>query len=254
MQLVIDIGNSNVVIGIYKQGKWQQIWRIPTTLSAPTLFYKMQINNRLLEAGIPVHDIHQVVISSVVPPLTEPLKELCLQLFGKEPIQVGPDIYPLLPLEILNPYEIGTDLVANAMAAKYLFKKDCIVVDFGTALTFTTINQAGKILGVSIAPGLKTAIGALVSKTAQLPEVPLKIPHSKLGINTETAIQTGVLVGYVGLVRYLLESIRSEVGNQFIAIATGGLSSILTPLQNDFEVIDLNLTLNGLRVIGDLIE
>ena len=254
MQLVIDIGNSNVVIGIYKQGKWQQIWRIPTTLNAPSLFYKMQINNHLLEANILVQEIQQIVISSVVPPLTEPMQDLCLQIFGREPLVVGPEIYPHIPLEILNPYEIGADLVANAVAAKHLFQKDSIIVDFGTALTFTTVNQAGKILGVSIAPGLKTAIGALVSKTAQLPEVPLKMPASILGINTETAIQTGVLTGYVGLVRHLLQSIRAEIGHQYIAIATGGLSSILTPLKEDFEAIDPNLTLNGLRVIGDCLK
>ena len=169
---------------------------------------------------------------------------------GIKPILITPSTYPKIEIQIDNPLEIGTDLVANAVAAHHQFNRDCIIVDFGTALTFTTINKEGHLLGVSIVPGLKTAVRALFSKTAQLPEVPMEIPDSALGKNTVHAIQSGIFYGYTGLVINMLSSIRKEVGQQYIAIATGGLSSSIPNLNSYFETIDPNLTLNGIRIIA----
>jgi type III pantothenate kinase len=159
-----------------------------------------------------------------------------------------------LPIDILNPFEIGSDLVANAAAAHFKYKKACIVVDFGTALTFTTISSTGKILGVSIAPGLKTAIRSLSQNTAKLFDVPLVMPTSALGKNTVTAIQSGILIGYEGLVRNMVLKIREEVQEECHAIATGGLSSIISPLHDFFHAVEPNLTLDGLRMIGEKIK
>ena len=255
MQLIIDIGNSNIVAGVYAQNSWLNIWRMPTTIDREALmFYELQLRNYMLEADLSPNEVEQIVVSSVVPDLYETFEALSLQLFGKPAIIVGPEFYPKIDLQIDRPDEIGTDLLANAMAAKDMYKCDAIITDFGTALTFTTVTAKGHILGVAIAPGLKTAINALYESTAQLPEVPLSLPESPVGKNTTHAIQSGVLIGYVGLVKHMIHSIRQEVGEEYKAIATGGLSSILHPLEEVFDVIDPNLTLNGLRIIGEYIR
>lgn len=254
MFCAIDVGNSNAVIGIHDGQFWQQVWRLPTVQEETLMFYEVSMANLLLDAGIEASAIHKIVLSSVVPSLTGVFVALCQTLFQKTPIIVGPDIYPALPLRIDRPHEIGADLVANAMAVFTTYERDCIVIDFGTALTFTIVNQKGHILGVAIAPGLKTAVYSLFQKTAQLPEVPLELPQSAVGTNTVEAIQSGTLIGYVGLVRHVLATIRAELGEQYIAVATGGLSSILHPLRHDFTAVDQHLTLNGLRLIGIKME
>lgn len=255
MQLIIDIGNSNVVIGIFGHDEWQKIWRLPTTVDRGALmYYEMQLSNYMLEADLSPGSINQIILSSVVPDLYETFEKLSIQLFGQSALIVGPDIYPLIDLQIDRPDEIGTDLLANAIAAKDLYKNDAIVIDFGTALTFTTLTAEGHILGVAIAPGLKTAINSLYESTAQLPEVPLELPATPIGKNTAHAIQSGVLIGYVGLVKHMVQRIRNEVGAEYQTIATGGLSSILHPLEQIFDIIDPKLTLQGLRIIGDYVK
>lgn len=255
MLLAIDIGNSNVTFGFYHEQKWKHVWRLPTrTDREAPMYYQVQLSQRLLEAGISPSNVRQLILSSVVPDLISVFEHLSRHLLQQEALTLQHDIYHKLELKIDRPNEIGTDLLANAAAAFYLYGKDSIVVDFGTALTFTTVNARGHILGVSIVPGLKTAISALFQKTAQLPEVPLELPDSAIGKNTVHAIQTGVLIGYVGLVRHMLRAIRSELGEHYQAIATGGLSSILHPLRNDFVQINPNLTLDGLRLIAESID
>lgn len=252
MLLAIDIGNSNVVLALYNGKNWQNLLRTATLPDQTALYYKKAIVDHFLESRLSIHQVDKIVLSSVVPELREVFIPLLFELFKKEAIVVGPAIYDQLPLEILRPDQIGTDLVANAMSVFTRFKKDCVVVDFGTALSFTIVNKEGKIEGINIAPGLKTAVKALVGNTAQLPEIPLRMPESAIGKDTITAIQSGILIGYVGLVRHQLTSIRKELGEQYIAVATGGLSRILTELEDDFEVVDRNLTMEGLRYIAAL--
>ena len=254
MLVAIDIGNSNVSLAINQDDKWIHFWRYPTIHNESPLFYSLKISDHLLETDIDVHEVKKIVLSSVVPPLTPVFEAILPDLFPAPLIKVEPNIYSKITLKIDNPNEIGTDLIANAVAANFIYKKDCIVVDFGTALTFTTVTKAGELLGVAIAPGLKTSIAALFSKTAQLPEVPLKLPKTPVGKNTIHAIQSGILIGYVGLVKHMLAGIRKEVGEHFIAIATGGLSSILHPLKAEFEAIDVKLTMEGLKIIGENIN
>lgn len=255
MLLAIDIGNTNVTFGLAQGGEWKHTWRLPTMADGEALlYYEVQVTNFLLENDIAAVEVEQTVISTVVPALRSTFEELAYHLFRTQPILVGPDIYPRLRLQIARPDELGTDLYANAVAAHYLFQRDCIITDFGTALTFTTVTAAGELLGVSIAPGLKTAISALFQKTAQLPEVPLELPASAVGKNTVHAIQSGILIGYVGLVRHILQAIRAELGPQYVAIATGGLSSILHPLKDEFYAVEPNLTLDGLRLIGEQVK
>lgn len=254
MVLVLDIGNSDITIGLFDQEELKHVWRIPAVAERPELFYGIKFRDYFLEAGLPITAVEKIVLSSVVPNLTGKITNVTVSLFEKNPIVLGPDVYSKLPIEVLNPYEIGSDLVANAVAAHNLFSKNCIVIDFGTALTFTTISGQGKILGVAIAPGLKTAIRALSQNTAKLFDVPLEQPQSALGKNTVHAIQAGILLGYEGLVKSMIERIRNELNDSEIAtVATGGLSSVITPPNGTFTRIEPNLTLNGLRLVADRI-
>ena len=251
MLLAVDIGNSNVVIALHDGQKWVHLLRMPTLPEESPLYYKMKVADHFFENGIDRGQVDRIILSSVVPEMRLQLASILEELFGQEVIIVGPAIYPKIPLRIVRTDQIGTDLVANAAAAYALLGKDTIVVDFGTALSITIVNAKGEIEGVNIAPGLKTAIKALVGNTAQLPEVPLEMPQSAIGKDTITAIQSGILIGYVGLVRHQLASIRSELGAQYIAVATGGLSSILTELEDEFVQVNKNWTLEGLRIIAD---
>jgi type III pantothenate kinase len=251
MLLALDIGNSDVTMGLWNNHAWQ-IWRIPSRTDQPELFYGIKVRDYFLEAGLPSEAVHTIVLSSVVPGLTDKVRNVLRSLFKREPLLLGPGLYEKLPIEVLNPYEIGSDLVANAVGAHFLMKVTCVVVDFGTALTFTTVSDKGKIIGVSIVPGLRTALRALSQNTAKLFDVPLEMPTSALGINTVTAIQSGIVIGYEGLVKNIVQAIRAEIKNDCPAIATGGLSFVMTSLRGFFHRVEPQLTLDGLRIIGEL--
>lgn len=254
MQLTIDIGNSDIVFALSQDKEWAHSWRTPSITDKVAKTYAFEFGNYVWENDINLSDVQTIVLSSVVPSLTPVIREMLVNLFEKEPHIVGISTYNLLPIKLNNPQEIGTDLVANALAAYTLYQQACIIVDFGTALTLTTVSDKGEVLGVAIAPGLKTAMISLSGKTAQLPNVPLICPKSALGKDTPHAMQAGILLGYVGLISYLLDHIQKELGTDCKVIATGGLSSVLKPLHERFDDIEPMLTLDGLRIIGDLIN
>ena len=250
MLLTLDIGNSNLVFGLYHTDAWQHIWREDTLTQRSAEEYAIRLTHYCLEHDIPLAHVTQVVMSSVVPALTPVLRQAFVGLLGREPIILNTDIIMQLPLKIERPHEIGADLVANALAGYTLAQGACIIVDFGTALTFTTVGKEGEVLGVAIAPGLKTAISALFSHTAQLPEVPLFVPTSAIGKNTTHAIQAGILLGYEGLVRHLVAHIREELAMPCQVLGTGGLVTQLPALQAVFDVVVPTLTLDGLRLVA----
>ena len=252
--MAFDIGNSDITIGLWNGKAWQYTWRIPSKPDQSELYYGMRMRDYFLEAAIDVERVEIVVLSSVVPDLTEKVRSAIRNLYLKDPIILGPAVYEKLPIQVLNPYEIGSDLVANAMAAYTKLKQTCIVVDFGTALTFTTVSGEGKILGVSIVPGLRTALRSLTQNTAKLFDVPLEMPASALGKNTVTAIQSGIVIGYEGLVKNMVGAIRNELKIECPAIATGGLSFVITSLKGFFHTVDAHLTLDGLRIIGETVK
>ncbi|MBC7892003.1 MAG: type III pantothenate kinase [Sphingobacteriaceae bacterium] len=252
MLLAIDIGNSDIVLGLHDGQRWLPLHRIPTHFSPRKEDYEAEFRYLFTEVGRNLI-VDRIILSSVVPGETAIVRMAARAVLGNLPLLVGPDVYPKLGLKITSPREIGTDLVANAVYAHYTYRPEaCVVVDFGTALTFTVVSGTGKIEGVSIAPGLKTAVRSLSTNTAQLPEVPLVMPNSAIGKNTVHAIQAGILWGYVGLVKEVLSQIQAEVGPCKV-LATGGLSSVLTPLHGLFEEVDPLLTLNGLRLISELV-
>lgn len=252
MLLAVDVGNTDIVIGLYTDQKWLHSWRIPSSTPRTAQEYISEISFKFLESGVATDSIQQLVYSSVVPGLNTTLLPALNQLISVKPLLVGKDVNGGLKIDIDYPHEIGSDLIANAAAAFHRYKRNCVIVDFGTALTFTTVSGKGHLLGVAIVPGLKTAVRALFTNTAQLPEVPLVLPTSTIGKNTVHSIQAGILWGYEGLVKSLIKRTREELHGDCIAIATGGLSSIIETLKTEFVEIDQNLTLDGLRTIAEL--
>ncbi len=252
MILAVDIGNTNIVFGVSKNEEWQKVWRIQTDAAKTADEYEVIFNSLFASSNIMKSEIKQTVLSSVVPRLIRPFNEMLSRLLDHKPLLVEPSIYPKLPLEILSPQEIGTDIVADATAAFIRYGGPCMVIDFGTAITFTTIRQSGKIEGVVIVPGLQTALKSLTGNTAQLRDVQLVAPPSVLGDNTIHAIQAGLVLGFAGLVDSIVSRTEEELSEKLTVIATGGLSSVLKNISTRIQLIDENLTLDGLKYIAAL--
>lgn len=250
MLLAIDIGNTNIVFGVYAENEWKKIWRIQTDARKTADEYEVIFRSLFTSGKICVKEIDKIILSSVVPVLNREFEDMLFKLLHQQPQLVRPEIFEQLPINVLNPYEIGSDLVANAMAAYCTYKSTCMVIDFGTALTFTTVSNEGTILGVAITPGLRTAIQALAGNTAQLPHVPPVLPPSVLGTNTIHAIQAGVVIGYTGLVDRIISQTEQTLKQPLTIVATGGLASIFAHELTQIEHIEPNLTLDGLRMIG----
>ena len=255
MLLAIDIGNTNIVFGVNENSEWKNHWRIQTDQLKTADEYEVIFRSLLNGGKICNSNITQIILSSVVPSLVHPLSEMLKGLFSDATQTiVNPEIYTRLPIKVLNPYEIGADLVANAVAAFRKYGKLTTVIDFGTALTFTTIGKDSEILGVAIAPGLNTAVSALAGKTAQLPQIHLTPPPSVLGENTIHAIQSGIVFGYTGLVDSIIERTQNELNEKLTVVATGGLSSIIAPLTKNIKTIEPLLTLDGLYHINSIVS
>ena len=251
MLLAIDIGNTNIVFGVNNIGQWLHNWRIQTDPLKMADEYRVIFSSLFSEGNISSSDINQIIISSVVPSLVYPFTEMLSKLIPEgEVVLVGPEIYHKLPVKVLNPYQIGSDLVANAVAAYEKYGKLTTIIDFGTALTFTTIGKDAEIRGVAIAPGLLTAVSALAGKTAQLPQIHLTPPPSVLGENTIHAIQSGVIFGFSGLVDSIIERTQNELNEKLTVVATGGLSPVIAPLTKSVTIIEPMLTLDGLYFIN----
>lgn len=250
MLLAIDIGNSNIALGIYEED-WQHHWRLNTVADKTADEYEVLFRSLISKDGQNLNNIEQVIISSVVPPLGLTFRHMVRNMFGTEPLMVSASTKTGIQVKIDNPLEIGSDLLANAVAGFARYRSNCIIVDFGTALSITIVGRKGELLGGSIAPGLKSAMKALSSNTAQLPFVQLEAPPSAIGKNTIHAIQSGVVLGYLGLVESLVKRIKAELGEPARVIATGGLAEVIAPLTDQFDIVDPWLTLEGLRLIAE---
>lgn len=250
MLLAIDIGNTNIVFGIKTEDKWINHWRIQTDPLKMADEYEVIFRSLLTAGEIGQNKIQNIILSSVVPSLVHPFIEMLSRLFIQSRIiLLQPEIYSQLPVKVLNPYQIGSDLVANAVAAFLKYGNNTMVIDFGTALTFTTIGNENEILGVAIAPGLQTAVSSLAGKTAQLPQIHLTAPPSVLGENTIHAIQSGVVYGFAGLVDSIVERTQTEMNETLTIVSTGGLSSVIAPLTKYIKAEEPMLTLDGLSLI-----
>ncbi len=248
--IVFDIGNTDTVIGFYKEELLIKVLRINSLKNENSIFFEYRILNFMFENNLDKSLFSNAVISSVVPILTPFFSNFCKKFLNISPIIVNGSKSDLLKINIDVPEELGSDLFVNAVAALKLYKKNCIIVDFGTALTFTTVTENGIILGVTIVPGIKTAINSLFTKTSLLPEVKLEKPSKIIGKNSMHAIQSGIIFGYESLVKGVIEKIKEEFNNPMIVIATGGLSSVLGDISDVFDFVDKELTLKGLYLYG----
>ena len=247
MLLAIDIGNTNIVFGIKQEDEWINSWRIQTDPLKMADEYEVIFRSLLTAGKVCKNEISHVIMSSVVPSLNHQFNEMLNSLIPEaELISVNPEIYSNLPIKVLNPYQIGADLVCNSLAAFKKYGALSMVIDFGTALTFTTIGKNSEIRGVAIAPGLQTAVSALAGKTAQLPQIHLVPPPSVLGENTVHAIQSGIVYGFAGLVDSIIERTQTELNEKLTVVATGGLSTVIAPITQHVKTIEPMLTLNGL--------
>lgn len=252
MILVIDVGNTNTVLGLYRDEKLLDFWRISTDTSKTSDEYGMLIKQLFVHHNYSFDDMEALIISSVVPPLMYTLEHMTRKYFNKEPLIVGPGIKTGMNIKIDNPKEVGADRIVNAVAGFELYGGPLIIVDFGTATTYCAISKSGEYLGGAISPGIRISMDALYEKTAKLPRVELIKPESVICKNTIASIQSGVIYGYIGQVDYIVRRMKKELGADNVkVIATGGLSKLIASESETIDVVNGLLTLEGLRIIYD---
>lgn len=250
MLLVMDVGNTNTVLGVYDHERLVAHWRLTTVRDRTVDEYGILARNLLTLAAIDAATIDALIIASVVPPLNGVLEAMSLSYFHIKPLFVEPGVKTGMPILYDNPQEVGADRIVNGVAAYARCRGAVIVVDFGTATTFDAITARGEYLGGAIAPGLAIAAEALFQRAARLPRVDIRQPPRVIGRNTTHSLQSGLFYGYLGLVRGILERMREEMGEPVKTLGTGGLSvSLLTELKGLVDEVDPNLTLEGLRLV-----
>ena len=253
MLLVIDIGNTNIKYGVWKDDNMLASFRVSSRISRTADEYGSVLVNLLDNSGINKTDIDGIIVSSVIPTLNYTICHMCEYFFGISPLMVGPGIKTGLNIKVENPKEVGADRIVNNVAAYKKYGGPLIVVDFGTATTFNVVDGSGAFVGGVIAPGIKTSLSGLVSSTAQLPMIELVPPKKAIAKNTETNMQAGIIFGFSGLVDNIVGKIKKELGDDNVkVIATGGLGEIIAKETKSIDIVDRTLTLFGLKTIYDL--
>jgi type III pantothenate kinase len=247
--LVIDVGNSNIVLGIYDNDRLVKDWRISTDKSKTTDEYGILVHDLFRLAKIGFSDIKDIIVSSVVPTLTGVLEMLASQYFGFRPYVVGPGIKTGMSIHYDNPKEVGADRIVNAVAGFEKYKSSLIIVDFGTATTFDYVNRRGEYCGGAIAPGLMISMEALFQKASKLPRVEIVRPPSIIARNTVNSMQAGIYFGYVGLVDGIVGRMKAEGKDSPKVIVTGGLAGLIAPESSTIDAVEEYLTLEGLRIL-----
>ncbi|MEK7341277.1 MAG: type III pantothenate kinase [Candidatus Binatota bacterium] len=251
MLLAIDIGNTNIVLGVYEGKKLVTHWRLLTQPERTADEYGVLISHLVSSQGIRREQIHSIIASCVVPPMLGMIQELGERFFGMSPLMVGPGVKTGMPILYDSPKDVGADRIVNGVAAYEKYHDSCIVVDFGTATTFDFISKKGEYLGGSIAPGLLISVEALFQRASKLPRVEIVKPKEVVGKNTVHSIQSGIFYGYVGLVDGIVERILKENRVRAKVIATGGLAPLIAPESSVIGEVDEFLTLAGLRIIHE---
>ena len=249
MLLVIDVGNTNTVLGLYSDDRLVRDWRVTTDKARTVDEYAMLIHELFRLSDLHFTDIRDVIISCVVPPMLNTLEGLCQRYFKRKPYVVGPGIKTGMPINYENPREVGADRIVNAVAAFEKKKRSLIIVDFGTATTFDYISARGEYQGGAIAPGLAISAEALFLRASKLPRVEITRPPQIIAKNTVNSMQAGIYYGYVGLVDGIVTRMCQEAREQPLVIATGGLAGLLAPASQTIDEVDPNLTLEGLLIL-----
>jgi len=249
MLLVIDAGNTNITLGVFREEELIVQWRLTTDPVRTGDEYGVQARNLFELTGIDFKNIDAIIIASVVPSLNQTLTRVAEVYFELPPLFVDHTTNTGLKILYEPPSDVGADRIVDAVAAVTKYGAPCIVVDFGTATTFNVINAAGEYLGGVIAPGIMISSEALFARAAKLPRIEIKRPHKVIGSSTTSAMQSGIYHGYAGLVDGVLEQMIAEMGTRPRVIATGGLAPLIATASKFIEEVDSNLTLEGLRLI-----
>jgi len=249
MLLAIDIGNTNVILGIFKDTELRATWRIATGIHRMVDEYAVLLLSLLHQQGLDLPNVTKIALCSVVPPLTAIFEELCQRYFHVSPLVVRAGVKTGVRIRLDNPAEAGADRIVDAAAAHHLYGGPVIIVDFGTATTFDTVSREGDYLGGAIAPGLSTAAESLFTRAAMLPRVELTRPERAIGTSTIAAMQSGIVFGYVGLIEGIIARIQQELGEKARVVATGGYAGLIAKETPVIDVVNLDLTLIGLRLI-----
>ena len=250
MILTLDIGNTNMKTALFDGEEMKEYWRLSTNRNRTSDEYGMAMMNLLNHYGIDRGQVEGIMMSSVVPQINFTIEHMCRNYFGMEPMKIAPGVKTGINIKYENPRELGSDRIANAVAAFELYGGPCITIDFGTATSFGAISAKGEFLGGAICPGLKLAADALTERTAKLPRFELVKPENVIGRNTVTNMQAGIVYGYIGQIKYLVNRMKKEMGVEGIkVIATGGLAVLVAGESSVIDVMDGLLTLKGLRII-----
>ena len=249
MILTMDVGNTNIKTALFDGPEMKQYWRLSTSGTSTSDEYGFLLSGLLEREGLGRKDIEGIVMSSVVPTINFTLEHMCKNYFGQSPMMVAPGIKTGINLKYENPRELGSDRIANAVAAYEEYGAPCIFIDFGSATTFGVVDEGGVFLGGCICPGVKLASEALVTGTAKLPRFELTRPDHVIGRTTLTNLQSGMYYGYVGLVRNIVRKMKQELGREATVVATGGMAVIVAEEGGIIDKLDGILTLKGLRLL-----
>lgn len=249
MILVLDTGNTNIVLGVYENGQLKYHWRMETYRQKTEDEYAMQVKSLFTHVGLGFEEITDIIISSVVPPVMFPLEQMCRKYFNLKPLIVGPGVKTGLNIKYENPREVGADRIVNAVAAIHEYGSPLVIVDFGTATTYCYVSENGEYMGGAIAPGIGISMEALFDRASKLPRIELVRPEHVVGKNTVAAMQSGIVYGYVGQVEGVVSRMKEASKRQPTVIATGGLADLIASETDVIDVVDNFLTLKGLHLI-----
>jgi len=254
MILLVDAGNTNIVLGVHNGDRYIASWRISSEGNKTSDEYGIQVMQLFNGSNINTKDITGVIVSSVVPNIMHSLENMLRKCFCIEPIIVGPGVKTGINIKYDNPREVGADRIVNAVAAYEIYKRPVIIIDFGTATTFCAVRENGDYLGGCICPGIRIAADALFERAAKLPRVELEVPKNMICKNTVSSMQAGILFGYIGQVEYIVKKMKLEMKNskhkeEPFVVATGGLANLIAKETDIIDKVDSDLTLEGLNIL-----